>query len=329
MVAYKPNNENNLRSPLGHLESDVEMEKIYGNDDVSLSDVADDFLDGLDEDFDMDREPSPKFRKVLYAVLVVSVLGGFSTLAYYAYQFGRKPMDTTQLQVVKADTTPYKEKPLDPGGMEVPNRDKTVYDSIAGSQSKALPKVERILPPPEEPVKPSQVVYESVTDGNTKSREVTVTNSREALLANKALGNNEIKPVVIKAEDKEEAPATTKVALSMKPISEEDLKAAPKTSKFSEQPAVVPTASSAEARYRVQLGAYRSDADAAKEWTRLTKVYPGELKGLKYFVERKDLGEKGIFYRLQAGPFENSSDARQACKKLIENKQGCFFVEVQ
>lgn len=326
----KANNENTPRSPLGHLESDIEMEKIYDNEDVNLTDIADKLLEELEEDFESDTSQSPKIRKLLYVVLVCSVIGGFSALAYYAYQFGRKPVDASQLQLVKADNTPYKEKPADPGGMEVPNMDKTIYDSISGKQNKDLPKVERILPPPEEPMTPNQVVYESVTDNpaDAKSKKV-VTNSHEALLANKALENNEIKPVVVKQDiaAKPQLPkeAAANKVFGLKPVQETDLKTVPSSVK-SDAPLSVPAKKEA-AKYRIQLGAYRSESDAAKDWKRLTKQYPSLLQNLSYFIERKDLGEKGIFYRLQAGPFDDSGGARMACKKLIENKQGCFFVE--
>lgn len=360
MTAYQPN-QNTQRSPLGHLEGDTNVDKIYKNGDMNLTEIADKILEEMDEGMEDADIQEPKVGKLFYMTLVLTVVGGFFALAYYAYQFGSKPVDTSQLQVVKADATPYKEKPEDPGGMEVPNMDKTVYDSISGNQKDNLPKVERILPSPEEPINPNGVVYKSVIDEGVDAAPKTVTNSHEALLANKGMENKEIMPVVVKpkAADKTEivakteaepevkqeaekasepveesevtaeAPTTVtqkdKSSAKLKPISEADLKTVPEAT-----PAKAPTpAKAVSARYKVQLGAYRSEADAAKEWNRLNRKFPDELKDLQYFVERKDLGAKGIFYRLQAGPFDDSAAARLTCSKLVASNQGCFFVEAR
>lgn len=361
MTAYQPN-QNTQRSPLGHLEGDTAVGGIYKNGDMNLTEIADKILEEMHED-DEDIEPQePRVRKLFYTTLILGIVGGFAALAYYAYQFGNKPVDTSLLQVVKADNTAYKEKPEDPGGMEVPNMDKTVYDSIAGKQDKALPKVERILPPPEEPINPNGVVYETAADkpladkpaAESKSQQKpqaksqqTVTNSREALLANKAMAGKELKPVVVKAPEAEATPEVVTAepaqeleevktppaveaktsSPKLKPVSEADLKTAPEKSKI-EQPVALPR-KAASARYKVQLGAYRSEEDAVKDWTRLNKLHPDELKSLQYFIERKDLGAKGIFYRLQAGPFDDSAAARLTCSKLVANNQGCFFVEAR
>jgi len=55
-------------------------------------------------------------------------------------------------QVVKADDTPYKVKPDDPGGMQVDNQDKMIYDRVAKGAPPS--RVENLLPAPEEPHAP-------------------------------------------------------------------------------------------------------------------------------------------------------------------------------
>src|SRR4051812_46565515 len=51
-------------------------------------------------------------------------------------------------QIVKADPDPYKIKPEDPGGLQVENQDKTVYDRV--SKGAAPNRVENLLPEPEQ-----------------------------------------------------------------------------------------------------------------------------------------------------------------------------------
>ncbi len=84
-------------------------------------------------------------------VVVLGVVAGFVTLSWYAYHAGIQSVKEEDLVVVEADKTPMKEKPSDPGGMQFPNQDKTVFETFSGN-SKQPPKVERVLPVPEEPM---------------------------------------------------------------------------------------------------------------------------------------------------------------------------------
>lgn len=80
-------------------------------------------------------------------------------------------------------------------------------------------------------------------------------------------------------------------------------------------------------RYRIQLGAFKSETDAKKAWGRLRKQNKEELGTLSSNIIRADLGNKGVFYRLQAGKFSREADARRLCTKLQEKQQGCFVVK--
>jgi len=42
---------------------------------------------------------------------------------------------------------------------------------------------------------------------------------------------------------------------------------------------------------------------------------------------RVDLGEKGVFYRVQAGPLADAAAAERLCAELKERKQGCIVVK--
>jgi hypothetical protein len=101
-------------------------------------------------------------------------------------------------------------------------------------------------------------------------------------------------------------------------------KPAPKTSGT-----IVATLPSAFVRadIRVQLGAVKSKARAEKEAERLTRAHKPVLDGLKVVFARADLGERGIFYRLRAGPLANYTAAAALCRKLAARKQGCIVVK--
>ncbi len=52
--------------------------------------------------------------------------------------------------LIRADETPIRVPPENPGGMDIPHRDKLVYQRLPGEGEN--PKMERLLPPPEEPL---------------------------------------------------------------------------------------------------------------------------------------------------------------------------------
>ncbi|MDR3514305.1 MAG: SPOR domain-containing protein [Azospirillaceae bacterium] len=55
--------------------------------------------------------------------------------------------------LIQADRTPYKLRPDQPGGMEVPNQDILVYERLhPDGKNESPPGVEQLLPPPEEPL---------------------------------------------------------------------------------------------------------------------------------------------------------------------------------
>ena len=87
------------------------------------------------------------------------------------------------------------------------------------------------------------------------------------------------------------------------------------------------SASASEARYRLQLGAFREEAVARQAWGQLSSDARTVLGAAPPAIQKADLGAKGIFYRLQAGAFGQVADAKSACKALEKRKIACFVVE--
>ena len=75
--------------------------------------------------------------------------------------------------------------------------------------------------------------------------------------------------------------------------------------------------------YVVQLAAFR-DADAARTaFRKLQGKHASLLGGLSADIQRADLGDKGIYYRLRAG-YMGKTDAAELCAKLKAQGQGCL-----
>ncbi len=79
--------------------------------------------------------------------------------------------------------------------------------------------------------------------------------------------------------------------------------------------------------YLVQLASFRKISDAAGAWRRLIKSNGDLLSGLPARVERADLGDdKGIYFRLRAGPFASHAEAKALCAKLKAREVDCIVV---
>ncbi len=78
--------------------------------------------------------------------------------------------------------------------------------------------------------------------------------------------------------------------------------------------------------YFVQLASVRSDQSARQEWVRLQKVHPELLGDLALAVQRADLGDRGIFFRIRTGPFPNRATAQDMCAQIEAAKLACLVV---
>lgn len=91
---------------------------------------------------DFDRERVYARRRIITVVALACLLGGGA----YVFWGDRGPSEVPT--IVAAG--PYKEKPADPGGIDIPHQDVHVYDQLESKKGDA-PQVEHLLPPPETP----------------------------------------------------------------------------------------------------------------------------------------------------------------------------------
>jgi hypothetical protein len=74
----------------------------------------------------------------------------------------------------------------------------------------------------------------------------------------------------------------------------------------------------------VQIASVGSSAAAHAEWERLRRRHPDLLGDLSLDVERADLGPRGVFYRVRAGPLRDRTGAETLCRRLQARQQGCL-----
>jgi len=114
------------------------------------------------------------------------------------------------------------------------------------------------------------------------------------------------------------APAAPKPEAVVKPAPQPEPQAA-------SEPAAAPTA--AAAGYLLQLGAFRSKEAALQGWRVLQKKHGVLLNLLTSDVQAVDLGDKGTFFRLRAGPFDSRAAALKRCAALKAQKGDCLVVK--
>ncbi len=97
-------------------------------------------------------EERPRSRRgMMIAAIVggVAILGGIGA---FALSFGDGSGSASAPVVVKADDSPIKVRPTNPGGSSVPNQENKVYDAVRGTDANGAPQQEKLVTTAEEPV---------------------------------------------------------------------------------------------------------------------------------------------------------------------------------
>ncbi len=243
-------------------------------------------------------------------VVVGAVIAGFAAWTVFAPGSGR---NTAEAPLIVPQPEPYKVQPDDPGGMEVANQDKLVYERVGGDAP--APGAENILPPPETPRAPETAQPET-----------------ETVEAPPAVRTPEQVPATLEPETVSEpvpASAPESAPALVAAVPEPASAPAPPTEAQPQPSAQDPLETAVAAitgDYLIQIAAVRTEEAAEGEWRRVSTRYPDILGNLKPVIVRADLGERGIFYRLRAGPLSDRPAAEEVCGALAAQSVGCLVV---
>jgi hypothetical protein len=274
-----------------------------------------------------------------FAIAAIALLV-FGAILWWAYSSDPE-QGGGEVPVIVAEDTPIKEKPAEEGGLEVPDQDKLVYDNIAeGEQPDG--QVEQLLPAPEEPVAPPQpepavtAAAEPTplpssaeeTDAALADAASTAPAAPEPVQPQAAASGASAPAAPAAAAPAAAAPATGAEAAAPAPAAEP---AAPAATQQAAAPAAAapaePVQPAAGAGWKIQLAAVKSEQAARQEWGRMQKAHPDMLGDMRLTVQRADLGDKGVFFRIQAGPLPDRTTAEDVCAELKASKQPCLVVK--
>jgi len=310
------------------------------------------------------KENNSSFGLIAGVVIGIAAVGG---IGWYLWSTGALTTggEGGVPQLVKANPDPYKVKPENPGGMKVENQDVLVYDRVA--RGEAPPRVENLLPGPEEPkappkpaaeptpepapaqaaaepAKPEPAKPEAAKPAPVETAEVEPAKpepakpepAREAAkpAAPAQPEQDPLAAAVLAATGGRQSATGPIAAKPAAPAAEEPTPApaagsAAPAAELPAQLAVVPPAAPAAAiagAFQVQLASARSEQGAMGEWNRIVGKNKDALGGLTPNVARVDLGEKGVFFRLRAGPLADKAAADSLCAALSAQNVGCIVV---
>jgi hypothetical protein len=240
------------------------------------------------------EEPPRRPRRLLATTLALLIMGLFSGGLWFAYVHGSHHVGgnaATAVPLIHADERPTKVKPEQPGGMEIPDRDKLIYNNPTRKV------VEHLLPPPEKPMArpapppPGPPEPARSPAGAAPSAAATPENSPPA--------NQIAQPQQLAA-----APPAAKAVPALQGPSK-------------------PMAKTGGPH--LQLGSLRSEDAARQEWERIKRKNADLLGNLSATAIRADLGEKGVYYRIQTGPVADPAAAERICGELKQRSIGCII----
>ena len=250
-------------------------------------------------------------RSALAALVLIPVFLGAAGWAAWHY-FGDLLVvqDGYDVPLVRADPGPVKVRPESPGGMQVPDQDKLVYDRMRGDEKP--PEVERLLARPEPPLPPPTAMPPQPATPPTET-------TPPAPVENLAAAPLRLTPPPPKVAPL--APSTKKVLSAQPPAP------APPPPPPPPPPPKAAAPPPAGGDFQVQLAAVRSPEQARGEWKRLRRKNGDMLGKLRLFITKADLGpEKGVYFRLRAGPLANEVEAKALCVILAERNIACLVV---
>lgn len=281
------------------------------------------------------------------AFFIVLIALSFMVGVVWKLYVGASDSTPQSVPIVRADAEPFKVVPDEPGGMEIRHKDSTIFSTL-NSKDDEDSKVENLLAEDddEEPMPRSQLFAGLNTE---KNPDVETSNDPTPLdkpVGNEAQQVNEEEaepapePVVKKPEEplfkveeeiaevappKKVEPAVEKVKTepAPQPAAKPTLKPEPTIEPSSGPKAEAVKAPSGSGDYVIQLASIKDESRAETEWKKLQQKY-GQLNGYSYRVEQADLGERGTFYRIQAGPLAKD-EANAICSSIKRvTPSGCL-----
>src|SRR6266850_2551141 len=240
--------------------------------------------------------------QILTVMVSIAAIASFGSVVWWAHnqdvKAGGKGLEPL---VVQAPATPSRVKPDNAGGLVPPNQDKEVFNRLAPGAVPTQP--EKLLPASTNPRLPANGLP---TPAAPKPAEAEAKAPTPLQPAQPATGGPTPPP----------ASAATVQPTEIKPAATE---AGPSIA------SLIDNMSGPTAGWRVQVASVKNEDVAKSTWARLQSAHGDVMASLRMQAVRVDLGDKGVWYRVQAGPLDEKQ-AQSVCSTLKTRKTDCVVV---
>jgi len=259
----------------------------------------------------------PRWLKLVSLSLVVIV--GLGAAAIIVPPMVLEP--SVDVALIKADDTPYKIKPQDPGGIDIPHTETTVMGMIDDFRQPE-DATEVMRPPSAVPEMPPTPVDDT---GNVAmapepqpAAPATKTDSAGDATADNtaAASESETAPVSVEGEPDNSASSNDDTGQNTSGMT-----AMPQSKPAPPKRVVV---EGDEPLYVVQLAAFRKPETAREQAGLLAGKHKGRLDGAELGTMKTDTGDDGIFWRVVTEPMARA-DADNVCTALKRAGQDCIL----
>jgi hypothetical protein len=238
--------------------------------------------------------------QILTAMVSVAAIASFGSVVWWAHnqdvKAGGKGLEPL---VVQAPATPTRVKPENAGGLVPPNQDKEVYNRISPGAVPTQP--EKLLPAATNPKLPANGLPAPAPPKPIEAEAVKTPT-----------------PVQPGTSGTAQAPAPVPAVPST------DVKPG-KTEPGPSIASLIDNMSGPTGGWRVQVASVKSEDVAKSTFARLQTANGDVMANLRMQAVRVDLGDKGVWYRVQAGPLDEKQ-AQSVCATLKTRKADCVPV---
>ncbi|MFC5386559.1 SPOR domain-containing protein [Aquamicrobium segne] len=305
-------------------------------------------------------EPPSRNRMVLVAAAIgaVALLGG---LGAFALSFGGGDSGGTPV-LVKADDSPIKIKPENPGGTVIPNQDNKVYDMVANGAAPVAPTQETLVSDAEQPVdvaaRMPQIVDNETPAKSEERVAPTLIEDEIAADATPTVVPRKVRTMVVRPDgtlvprEEPQIAATEPADPAPQQVTAPD--AAPDAAQTAAlPPAVAPdaaprpaeppaqdvaeassttgptqvaaldTQAAAPGTWAMQIASQPSAEAAQSTYQDLAGRYASVLQGRSVNIVKAEIAGKGTFYRVRVGA-ETRADAISLCERYKAAGGACF-----
>ena len=273
------------------------------------------------------REDGQDRRGWLFLGATAVVFALFVAVVTNTYLLGVR--ERGESPIITADAEPYRIAPDNPGGYQTPDQDLTVHDlRSAGAEQNERPDAREPMQVREQPVldtSDNQGRDSAMPDLRVETADAD-TFSEPPPAQTDAFGSDS-NPVIAPAVSQDEPGSGLESAIAA--ALNEQAEAAPVEPRIDPRPAPpvsAPTQSGDRLNgdFLAQIAAFRSEADAMDAWRDFAAAMPDLALGREPDIQRADLGDRGVFYRLRISGFETRAQASAYCAQLQARNQACL-----